>query len=322
MGASINPQLTWLRHPAWRGTGCIVFSIVHNEMEFMPAFLSHYRALDVAGFLFLDDHSTDGTAEFLSEQPDCAVLRTSMRYGDDWNGQRFGPKAKNLIPQKFLANRWVLTADADEFLLLPPPFATLPQWIDVLGQHQLKAMRVVMLDFYPQSLGCVDREKAGKSPFEFSTYFDVFSQFEWLDGEPRPRICSFTDGVRGRMFVELLRRRPELTAEFAEYRFASLNKVPLVHWTDGVRMRNAHHGNVRVPAKVQGVMAHFKLYPGLREKVVAAVSSGAYWRSSIEYRFLARAMEELIDWPLVGPTSRTYADPTSLEEAGWLYSRL
>jgi len=60
----MNPQFTVLRRAAWRDSGCIVLSIVHNEMEFLPAFLRHYRHLDVAGFLFLDDHSTDGTTDF------------------------------------------------------------------------------------------------------------------------------------------------------------------------------------------------------------------------------------------------------------------
>ncbi len=318
----MNPQFTVLRRAAWRDSGCIVLSIVHNEMEFLPAFLRHYRHLDVAGFLFLDDHSTDGTTDFLCEQADCAVIRASMRYGDEWNGRRFGPQAKNLLPQKFLANRWVPTADADELLLLPAPFATMPQLTQTLQSHQLLAMRAVMLDFYPESLQCIARQGVSENPFEVARYFDVFHEFDWPDGAPRPRAYSVVDAVRPRMFVELMTRHPEWRDEFADYRFAIVNKVPLVHWVPGVQMQNSHSGNVGVSAQIQGVMAHFKLYPGLWQKVAAAVGSGAYWRNSIEYRFLARARDTLSDWPLVGPTSRRYVGPQSLEEAGWLYSRL
>ncbi len=318
----MTPQFTVLHRAAWRGSGCVVLSIVRDEMEVLPAFLQYYRHLDVAGFLFFDDHSTDGTAEFLCEQPDCGVLRASMRFGDDWNGRRFGPQAKNLLPQKFLANRWVLTADADEFLVLPAPFATLPPLTESLQRHQLAAMRAVMLDFYPESLQSICPHGAPEGPFGFARYFDVYREFDWPEGAPQPRHYSIADGVRPRMFLELMKRHPEWRAEFADYRFASVNKVPLVHWIPGVQMRNAHHGNVRVSAQIQGVMAHFKLYPGLWPKVEAALVSGAYWRQSIEYRFLARAKEALNDWPLIGPTSRTYTGPQSLAEAGWLYSRL
>ncbi len=312
-----------LLHPLVSGrAGCVLFSIVHNEMKFLPSFLTHYRNLDVAGFLFLDDHSTDGTIEFLRQQPDCGVLRASTRYGDDWNGQRFGPQAKNLIPQKFLANRWVLTADADEFLLLPSVYPTLPHLIDSLERHNLLTMRAVMLDFYPEFLGSIDQESTPENPFEFSIYFDAFRQFEWPENAPRPRISSMTDGVRPRMFIELMQRHSTWKAEFSEYFFASMHKVPLVYWGEGVQMWNSHRGNMYVSAKIQGVLAHFKLYPGLREKISDAVASSAYWRGSIEYRFLERAMEELRDWPLLGPTSRTYENATSLEKAGWLYDCL
>ncbi len=51
-----------------------MFSVVRNEMYFLPHFLQHYRTLGVRDFWFLDDRSEDGTREFLLAQSDCGVM--------------------------------------------------------------------------------------------------------------------------------------------------------------------------------------------------------------------------------------------------------
>lgn len=102
-----------------------VSTIARNEAYFLPHLLRHYRGLGVREFWFLDDPSTDGTREYLLAQPDCAVVSANLRYGDSVGDVRFGVVVKTLLPRELLRGRWVLGVEADEFLVLPRPFATL-----------------------------------------------------------------------------------------------------------------------------------------------------------------------------------------------------
>src|SRR6056297_1651671 len=76
----------------------LLFCTLRNERIRLPWFLDYYRRLGVAHFLFVDNGSTDGGAEYLAEQDDVSVWTTQAsykrsRFGMDWlNGllHRFG----------------------------------------------------------------------------------------------------------------------------------------------------------------------------------------------------------------------------------------
>ena len=74
--------------------------------------------------------------------------------------------------------------------------------------------------------------------------------------------------------------------------------------------------------RVQLALAHFKFYPGYRERIADALRTNAYWQDSTEYRFLDLAVRALADWPLPGPRSRRFRSAEDLEQAGLLFSRL
>ena len=63
--------------------GFTLTGIICNEMYFLPSFLAYYRRLGVERFVFIDDHSIDGTREYLACQDDVMVLGSSnSRYSD------------------------------------------------------------------------------------------------------------------------------------------------------------------------------------------------------------------------------------------------
>ena len=55
----------------WIGAGDVLcFVTLRNEMNRLPYFLEHYRALGVRHFLMVDNNSTDGSGDFLATQAD------------------------------------------------------------------------------------------------------------------------------------------------------------------------------------------------------------------------------------------------------------
>jgi hypothetical protein len=99
-------------------------------------------------------------------------------------------------------------------------------------------------------------------------------------------------------------------------------KVPLLFWEADTEMFTSHLSTARPSDRIQLALAHFKFYPGHAVRIADALSTRAYWRQSIEYRFLDIAARELLDWTLVGPRSRRFNSPRDVEEAGLLFSHI
>jgi hypothetical protein len=59
---------------------CILFSCIRNEMPRMDFFHRYYRDLGVDHFVFVDNGSTDGFAEWAKDKPDVSVWHTESSY--------------------------------------------------------------------------------------------------------------------------------------------------------------------------------------------------------------------------------------------------
>ncbi len=67
----------------------LLFSTMRNERVRLPYFLDYYRKLGVDHFLVVDNGSTDGTRDYLADQPDVSLWETGAgykqsRFGMDW----------------------------------------------------------------------------------------------------------------------------------------------------------------------------------------------------------------------------------------------
>ncbi|MDD5054974.1 MAG: glycosyltransferase [Candidatus Peribacteraceae bacterium] len=85
--------------------------LTKNVMKTLPAYLASMQEID--DIIVLDGGSTDGTAEFLSQQPNCRVFPQPKEYLDeqgyiiDFSGVRNAGYA-------LARHRWILCVDADE----------------------------------------------------------------------------------------------------------------------------------------------------------------------------------------------------------------
>ncbi len=300
----------------------MLFSVVRNESYFLPHLLAHYRQLGVREFWFLDNDSTDATPDLLAAADDCGVLRANRDFADIVDGLCFGIRARSLIPAQLFRDRWVLNVDADEFLLLPTKYPDICGLIRDLDGAGLDAARALMIDFFPDKLASLSQYHSQQNPFSICKNFDRYSKIDWPDTMSEPAFVSYGDGVRARMLGQALRLSPDFRGRLAGYKYPNINKIPLVKWTAGTNMLSAHRLNRPVSDQVQLVLAHFKFYPGMEQRVQDAVTRSAYWNNSIEYRILDLVMKALPDWPVFNQaTSCQYEGAADLEQAGRLYFR-
>ena len=211
-----NNFVSVVKRPLNNKNNVVLFSIVADEIYFLPFFLKHYRALGVQEFWFLVDRSNDGTLEYLMAQPDCGIFQSSLKFGDKIKIQKgscvqevnFGTFAKYIIPFNHFQNRWVLTVDADEFLFIPSPSNDVEQLTKRLERYKLDSCRALMIDFFPDALNKIDESPANKSPFHINPNYDVLT-VDWPDKKVVPDNISIKKSVRPRMLYQLINQHPE-----------------------------------------------------------------------------------------------------------------
>jgi hypothetical protein len=300
--------------------GLPCFFMVRNEIYFLPHLLRHYRSLGVGHFIVHDDCSDDGSREFLLAQPDCTLVTSKHGFRDAvGDGIVFHHAARTAIPDHFVKAGWCLTVDADEFLLLPRRFPSLPALIDELDRRGEEAVLAAMVDFYPERLS--ERNYAfERGPFEGCRWwFDPDRTFEAIPGTSRFRILEA--GFRARLISLLRRQHPDiLDTIYPEGPvYPALWKVPLIKMGVGIHRFSAHSVNRRVVAGIQLALAHFKLHPATDRRIREALEWNTYAHGSVEYRLLKAAIECLGDQDLVTERSVQFHSAESLEEAGLLF---
>ncbi len=301
--------------------GLPCFCMVRNEIYFLPHLLRHYRSLGIGHFIVYDDGSDDGSREFLFAQPDCTLVTSKHGFRDRVVGSiTFHHAARSAIPDFFVKAGWCLVVDADEFLLLPSRFSSLPALVDELDSRGEDAVLAAMVDFYPERLG--ERNYPfERGPFEgCEWWFDPDPTFQPIPGTFRFRGLEGA-GFRGRLVSMLRQRDPAMfdTIHPEGPSFARLWKVPLIRMGEGIVRFSAHSVNRPVAAGIQLALAHFKFHPATDRRIREAMVWNTYAHGSVEYRLFKAAIECLGNQNLVTERSVQFESAESLEEAGLLF---
>ncbi|WP_146587047.1 glycosyltransferase family 2 protein [Puniceibacterium confluentis] len=126
-------------------TAIPVVALAHNERNILPDFLAHYRASCTASFLIVDDHSTDGSREYLAAQPDVTLFQPVA--GAEFLKERAIWKSGLL--DHYGAGRWCMAPDIDEHFVWPGmPGKSLEQYIAAIEAEGAEAVAALMIDMY------------------------------------------------------------------------------------------------------------------------------------------------------------------------------
>lgn len=269
-----------------RADDIMLCATVRDEKLRLPYFLKYYRDLGVEHFLFIDNDSSDGTAEYLSRQKDVSVWHSKGSY----RKARFGVDWINWLLMRYARNHWVITVDVDEFFVYPfcdtRPLRALTDWLDAGERRSFGAM---LLDMYPKgSIGQVPY-RSGQDPMEILSWFDSGNYS--ITRNPRYKNLWIQGGPRARVFFG---DTPD--------KAPALNKVPLVKWdwryayessTHMVLPRVLNNTYDRQGGEVaSGILLHTKFLPTFDAKVKEEMARNQHYANSKEYASYHQALQE------------------------------
>ena len=264
----------------------LMFSTLRNERVRLPYFLQYYREMGVNHFFFVVNDSTDGSLDYLDDQPDVSVWHTRSSY----KRSRFGVDWLNWLQMKYAHGHWALVLDPDEFLVYPfcdtRPLRALTDWLDA---SSIKSFSAMLLDMYPKGRLDENPYQAGQNPLEIANWFD--SGNYTMSRNKRFGNLWIQGGPRARMFF---RDAPE--------KAPALNKIPLVKWDRRYAYVSSTH--MLLPRglnqvydewggeKASGVLLHTKFIDTFSAKAAEELSRGQHYSASVEYKAYAESMKD------------------------------
>jgi len=283
-----------------------LIALCRDTIDIVEAFLNHYRALGVDRFILVDDRSSDGTHEYLTEQPDVDLHVSDLRYSQAARGRLW----RETLLERYGRGRWYLNIDIDEFLVFPSAYGnTLRSLIAVMDGHGEKHLWAPMLDMLPDMSGNFDIETIQRSG-RFSTlgemlqacpFFDQ-SGYQWVF---KTRQQYLSGGARQRIFDQTL----------------ELTKYPLLHADKHTNFGLTIHAPMpywRNIAPARGVLLHFKYLPGVLTRTRDAVNDRQYFNGAQIYQETLEKLEnEAIEW-IDGQTTIRFEDADQLAQLGFV----
>ena len=301
-------------------SGFTLLAILRNEMYFLPDFMAHYRGIGVERFVFLNDHSDDGSFEYLIQQPDTVVVESGRTYGDTIDvptpvsdtirNIRIIYLWRSLLHDLFAQNRWALQVDLDEFVHLRKGMRV-QDLVMLLERQDARAVWGVMLDVYPKDIGALaEQEKTNRFDISATWYFDGERHLR-LRQARIPRTVH--PGARARLYHtygvdrlypvlktkkgnKVIRRLGRSWFRPGPPKYNALQKPILVKWGGDCYFKSSH--SVNLPASTDYLLPiqHFRFAGALYQKIRTGLRDGSYYNNSADHRLLSellRTMEAL-----------------------------
>jgi len=274
---------------------------VRNSRAYLGAFLDHYRRLGVTRFVFVDDRSDDGTAEFLRGERDVDLFVSNVTYG----AAVFGRVWRDALFTRYGRGRWYLNVDADEFLLFPGSETRgLRDFIGDLERAGLKRCLAPMLDLYPDGplRDAVFDPARHRHPLEVSPLVDG----DGYEIAPEKFCMAVRGGPRTRLFGNAIR----------------LTKFPVIFVDDATQENGASiHGPLPLArnfAAVNAVLLHYKFSAASVEEFARLVAEGEHFGGGVFYREIAASGAFTDALSLRYPGSLRVGDSADLVRRGFM----
>lgn len=243
----------------------IVICVEKNEMFRMPEFLKHYRDLKVKRFLILDNGSTDGTKEYLLQQPDVRLYETYKIY----NARRKSAWQNRMAADNG-QNHWYLYVDADEFIWYPEiATLSLSDYVKKLREKKIFALKAIMLEMYPKGIIGDNIVPITKFRDEYC-YFDKDSDEYCYDPDRNLVKGGFMNRVFGCEGGYILQcKTPLYFCEKNRFIIGSHHIFPLYE---------------DIASNYSIILQHYKFLPGDKEKIQEAIKNSNYANGSYWYK--------------------------------------
>ncbi len=316
-----------------------LFSVMKDEMGFLPAWLAHHREIGFEQFLILDDFSGDGGFEYLCAQADVVVLRAKdltfgspVRYRDPTGAlrsERAGSYFKIALPQVHLPGAYVSYLDADEFLILPPGVSRVGEVVDRLRADAAPSVVASVVEFFPGDVAALQ----GDLPQSLSGLIAAYPYFQdeplvELRAGTRPEITGKSKTARlfksFNVKPKAVRKgwhriwMPSKAKKAQEFQKSARHKTPILLRDDANWLASTHWGNRPPSSEVLLTVAHFVFTAQFAEKIARAQAWGAHANGAAKYRYYAELLDRMQAKPdgFLDAASRRYEGPQQLVDCG------
>ena len=226
-----------------------LFSPIKDNLKQLPWFFEYYRKLGVDRFFIVDNNSTDGTTEFLLQQPDVHVFSSSDNFAVVSSGMRW----INELIEQYGEGHWCIFVDSDEALVFPGMEQHgLKQLLLYMDSKGHEAMFAFMLEMYPATPALQTSYQPGEDLLAYSPYFD--NNYRFFNNHQCP-YRFVKGGINERLF----------------HTFELLEKVPLIKGGRGISYTGNHNTTPAIVSDATGVLLHFNL--ALKSNVADSVWS-------------------------------------------------
>ncbi|KHQ54213.1 glycosyltransferase family 2 protein [Mameliella alba] len=316
-----------------------LFSVMKDEIGFLPAWLAHHRAIGYEQFLIWDDASSDGSFEFLCAQGDVVVMRSDglgygspIRYRDPEGvvrDERLGVYFKIALPALFFDGAYVSYLDADEFLILPPGVGSIREVADRLRAEGAPSAVASVVEFFPASASGL----SGRLPESFDGLMAAYPHFQCeqlvaLREGAQPELMGKSKTARlfERYGVapQVVRRgwqriwMSSRAKKAQQFQKSPRHKTPLVRRDAHSRLTGSHYGNLPPSSEVLLTVAHFVFTAQFADKIDRATAWGAHANAAAKYRYYAQLLERMrgVEDGFLDADSVAYEGPEQLLRCG------
>lgn len=260
-----------------------IICVVKNEADKLEAFFEHYRRIGFFNYIFIDNESTDRSADIIKKNGGKIFLcheKFSTNKKMTWINNVF-----STLPE----NAWVILLDADELLVYDSyETRTVNDIIDDFEKNKISISGAVMIDMF------------SNHPCNKSDYLKNYIYFEnSFHLEKSFYFNSIYGGIREREF------------KMNENRIFLIKKHPIVKKTDDVMLIHPHYVfpyEKNFKSEVYFGLLHYKLFDNEIEKYKKIAEQGGYGNGSIEYRTYLKKF-----------TEKTYEDIFTISKDTVLY---
>lgn len=290
-----------------------LFSIMRDEMGFLPAFLAHYRSIGFEQFLIFDDASEDGTGAYLEAQPDVVVMRADWTFGHpvryrDPDGvvhdERFGTYLKIALPHLFFDGAFVAYVDADEFMFLPPGVTSITDVVARLTAEGAPSAISTVVEFFPEDV-------AGLSGALPQSFEGLLAAYPYFQAEPLVRLRPGAQpellgksktarlfkafGIEPKVERKGLQRiyMSSKAKKAQQFQKSPRHKTPLVLRNADSRLTGSHYANLAPSSTVLLTVAHFVFTAQFADKINRARNWGAHTNGAAKYRYYAELLDRM-----------------------------
>jgi len=253
-----------------------LFAMGRNESLRLPNFLDYYFSKGVDRIFFIDNNSTDNSADIALAHDNVHVFQTkeSFKHYSNW---------MEILLERYGKGYWCMAADLDEIFNYPyAETLSIKQLCDYLDQQGETAVQSVFLDMYSDKPNRLNIYKSGEDPLAICPYFDpdieeVQRQLLNYKTMRQYELMRFTGNMRKRVFDQ----RP------------NLSKVPLFKYESNVFLARGHHAIDGVNlSKIRGTVMHFKYLHDFSDRVLEEAQRGEHENDAKYYKVLAKKIVE------------------------------